>query len=67
MNGFESSARPSSERERERDLQHASDFHAVLLGMAAHDLRQMVTTINRLQASRWHFVLKNGRASMGEA
>jgi hypothetical protein len=32
MNRFESSAKPSSERER--DLQRLSEFHAVLLGVA---------------------------------
>ena len=35
MNGYQSSAKPFSEREL--DLQRVSDFHAVLLGMAAHD------------------------------
>jgi two-component system phosphate regulon sensor histidine kinase PhoR len=43
MNRFESSAKPSSERER--GLQRASEFHAVLLGMAAHDLRQPLQVI----------------------
>ena len=43
MNGYQSSARPFSEREL--DLQRASDFHAVLLGMAAHDLRQPLQVI----------------------
>ena len=43
MNRFESSAKPSSERER--DLQHLSDFHAALLGEAGHDLRQPVQVI----------------------
>jgi two-component system, OmpR family, phosphate regulon sensor histidine kinase PhoR len=31
--------------EREHELQRASDFHAVLLGMAAHDLRQPLQVI----------------------
>jgi len=44
MNRFQSSAKPSSERER--DLQRASDFHAVLLGMAGHDLRQPLQVIH---------------------
>src|ERR1700677_4280441 len=43
MNGYQSSARPSSERDL--DLQRVSDFHAVLLGMAAHDLRQPLEVI----------------------
>jgi two-component system phosphate regulon sensor histidine kinase PhoR len=43
MNGYQSSARPFSEREL--NLQRASDFHAVLLGMAAHDLRQPLQVI----------------------
>jgi signal transduction histidine kinase len=43
MNRFESSAKPSSERER--DLQRLSEFHAVLLGVAGHDLRQPVRVI----------------------
>jgi hypothetical protein len=43
MNGYQSSARPFSEREL--DLQRVSDFHAVLLGMAAHDLRQPLQVI----------------------
>jgi two-component system, OmpR family, phosphate regulon sensor histidine kinase PhoR len=43
MNRFESSADPGSERER--DLQRASEFHAVLLGMAGHDLRQPLQVI----------------------
>jgi hypothetical protein len=40
---YQLSARPFSEREL--DLQRASDFHAVLLGMAAHDLRQPLQVI----------------------
>jgi hypothetical protein len=36
MNGYQSSAKPFSETEL--DLRRVSDFHAVLLGMAAHDL-----------------------------
>ena len=43
MNSCQSSAKPCSERER--DLQRVSDFHAVLLGMAAHDLRQPLQVI----------------------
>ncbi len=43
MDGYQSSARPFSEREL--DLQRVSDFHAVLLGMAAHDLRQPLQVI----------------------
>ena len=43
MNRFESSAKPSSEGER--DLQRLSEFHAVLLGVAGHDLRQPVRVI----------------------
>src|SRR6202035_4196664 len=43
MNGYQSSAKPFSEREI--DLQRVSDFHAVLLGMAAHDLRQPLQVI----------------------
>ena len=43
MSQFELSAKPSSERER--DLQHLSDFHAALLGEAGHDLRQPVQVI----------------------
>ena len=38
-----SSAEPSSERER--DLQRASDFNALLVGMAGHDLRQPLQVI----------------------
>jgi signal transduction histidine kinase len=43
MNGYRSSAKAFSEREF--DLQRVSDFHAVLLGMAAHDLRQPLQVI----------------------
>jgi two-component system phosphate regulon sensor histidine kinase PhoR len=43
MNRSESSGEPSSERER--DLQRASEFHAVLLAMAGHDLRQPLQVI----------------------
>ena len=43
MNGYQSSAKPFSETEL--DLQRVSDFHAVLLGMAAHDLRQPLQVI----------------------
>ena len=43
MNGCQSPAKPCSEREL--DLQRVSDFHAVLLGMAAHDLRQPLQVI----------------------
>jgi hypothetical protein len=43
MNGYRSSAKPFSEREL--GLQRVSDFHAVLLGMAAHDLRQPLQVI----------------------
>jgi signal transduction histidine kinase len=43
MNGYQLSAKPFSEREI--DLQRVSDFHAVLLGMAAHDLRQPLQVI----------------------
>ena len=43
MSAYQSSARPFSEREL--DLQRASDFHAVLRGMAAHDLRQPLQVI----------------------
>ena len=43
MSEFQSSAKLNNERER--DLQRASDFHAVLLGMAAHDLRQPLQVI----------------------
>jgi hypothetical protein len=43
MNGYQSSATPFSETEL--DLQRVSDFHAVLLGMAAHDLRQPLQVI----------------------
>jgi hypothetical protein len=38
MNGCQSSTESYSERQY--NLQRVSDFHAVLLGMAAHDLRQ---------------------------
>jgi two-component system, OmpR family, phosphate regulon sensor histidine kinase PhoR len=44
MNGYQSSARPFSEREL--DLQRDRDFHAVLLGIAAHDLRQPLQVIH---------------------
>jgi two-component system, OmpR family, phosphate regulon sensor histidine kinase PhoR len=43
MSGYQSSAGPFSEREL--DLQRSSDFFAVLLGMAAHDLRQPLQVI----------------------
>ena len=43
MNGCQSSAKSYSERQF--DLQRVSDFHAVLLGMAAHDLRQPLQVI----------------------
>ena len=43
MNGCQPSAKPCNEREL--DLQRVSDFHAVLLGMAAHDLRQPLQVI----------------------
>jgi two-component system, OmpR family, phosphate regulon sensor histidine kinase PhoR len=43
MNRFQSSANLNCERDR--DLQRTSDFHAVLLGMAAHDLRQPLQVI----------------------
>ncbi len=43
MDRLQSLAKPSSKRER--DLQRASDFHAVLLGMAGHDLRQPLQVI----------------------
>ena len=43
MNRFESSAKPSSEREG--DLRHLSEFHTVLLGVAGHDLHQPVQVI----------------------
>jgi two-component system, OmpR family, phosphate regulon sensor histidine kinase PhoR len=43
MSEFQSSAKLNNERER--DLQRASDFHAVLLGIAAHDLRQPLQVI----------------------
>ena len=43
MNGYQSSAKPFSETEL--DLRRVSDFHAVLLGMAAHDLRQPLQVI----------------------
>ena len=43
MNRFESSAKPSCERER--DLRRLNEFHAVLLGAAGHDLRQPVQVI----------------------
>jgi len=43
MNRAQSSAQPNSEREH--DPQRASDFHAVLLGMAGHDLRQPLQVI----------------------
>ena len=43
MNRFESSAKPSSEREG--DLRRLSEFHTVLLGVAGHDLHQPVQVI----------------------
>ena len=43
MNRFELSAKPSNEREG--DLRHLSEFHAVLLGVAGHDLHQPVQVI----------------------
>jgi two-component system, OmpR family, phosphate regulon sensor histidine kinase PhoR len=43
MNRFESSAKPSCERER--DLRRLNEFHAVLLGVAGHDLRQPIQVI----------------------
>ena len=43
MNRFESSTKPSSEREG--DLRHLSEFHTVLLGAAGHDLHQPVQVI----------------------
>ncbi len=43
MKRLQSPAQPSSERER--DLQRASDFNALLLGMAGHDLRQPLQVI----------------------
>jgi len=43
MNGCQSSTESYSERQYY--LQRVSDFHAVLLGMAAHDLRQPLQVI----------------------
>jgi hypothetical protein len=43
MNGYQSSARQLAERELHQ--QCVSDFHALLLGMAAHDLRQPLQVI----------------------
>src|ERR1700729_795583 len=43
MNGCQSSTESYSERQY--NLQCVSDFHAVLLGMAAHDLRQPLQVI----------------------
>ena len=43
MNRFESSAKPSSEREG--DLRRLSEFHTVLLGVAGPDLHQPVQVI----------------------
>jgi two-component system, OmpR family, phosphate regulon sensor histidine kinase PhoR len=43
MNQFESFAAPNNEREH--DLKRTSDFHAVLLGIAGHDLRQPLQVI----------------------
>ena len=43
MNGCQSSTESYSERQY--NLQRVSDFHAVLLGMAAHDLRQPLQVI----------------------
>jgi light-regulated signal transduction histidine kinase (bacteriophytochrome) len=53
---------------RERELQRANDFHAVLLAMAGHDLRQPLQVImnasrswpklrlrSSLEAMRWKF------------
>jgi hypothetical protein len=45
MNRFESSAKPSSEREG--DLRRLSEFHTVLLGVAGHDLHQPVQVIQK--------------------
>jgi len=43
MNGCQSSTESYSERQY--NLQRVSDFHAVLLGIAAHDLRQPLQVI----------------------
>jgi hypothetical protein len=43
MNRFESSTKPSSEREG--DLRRLSQFHTVPLGVAGHDLHQPVQVI----------------------
>jgi two-component system phosphate regulon sensor histidine kinase PhoR len=67
MNGYQSSARPFSEREL--DLQRASDFHAVLLGMAAHDLRQPLQVIQSTYewlASRFDAAADRARLQRGQ-
>ena len=43
MSRFESSAKPSTEREG--DLRRRSEFHTVLLGVTGHDLHQPVQVI----------------------
>jgi two-component system, OmpR family, phosphate regulon sensor histidine kinase PhoR len=48
---LESPPPAADKRQRVRDLQDASDFHAVLLAMAGHDLRQPLQVI--LSALSW--------------
>ena len=57
-----------SNNEREHDLKRASEFHAVLLGMAGHDLRQPLhviqSTYERLGSASY---ADNGKANCDEA
>ena len=48
MNGCQSSTE-SLYSERQYNLQRVSDFHAVLLGMAAHDLRHLAGDPERVR------------------
>ena len=63
MNGYQWSAKSFSEREL--DLQRVSDFHAVLLGMAAHDLRQPLQVIQSTYESAERQVRCRGRGGCG--
>jgi hypothetical protein len=66
MNRSRSSGHPNGEREH--DPQRARDFHAVLLGMPGHDLRQPLqvvqSTYERLGSASY---ADNGKANCDEA
>src|SRR4029077_14717462 len=66
-NGCQSSTESYSERQY--NLQRVSDFHAVLLGMAAHDLRQPLQVIQNTYewlSSRFDGDVERMRLQRGE-